>query len=61
MGPGQALRAFRDVNSRSLVPEENASTRILRRLGLQLLGPVEDPEDGTVWRWVLPRRPEQAA
>ena len=33
------------------LPRENASCRILKRLGFVLLGPVEDLEDGTVWRW----------
>jgi RimJ/RimL family protein N-acetyltransferase len=32
-------------------PEENASVRILRRHGFVRLGPVEDPEDGPVWRF----------
>jgi len=33
------------------LPEENASTRALRRNGFRLAGEVEDPEDGPVWRW----------
>jgi len=36
--------------------EENASVRILRRLGFVLLGPIDDPEDGPIWRWDLRRR-----
>ena len=36
--------------------EENASVRILRRLGFVLFGTVEDPDDGPVWRWDLERR-----
>jgi ribosomal-protein-alanine N-acetyltransferase len=35
--------------------EENASVRILRRLGFTLVGPVEFPEDGPVWEWELRR------
>jgi [ribosomal protein S5]-alanine N-acetyltransferase len=35
------------------LPEPNASTRVLEKLGLRHLGAVEDPEDGTVWRWEL--------
>lgn len=35
------------------LPERNASTTILAKLGFADLGPVEDPEDGTVWRWEL--------
>ena len=37
------------------LPEENASTRALRRNGFTLAGAVDDPEDGLVWRWE--RRP----
>jgi len=33
------------------VPEVNASTRILKRMGFEHLGSGEDPEDGPVWRW----------
>lgn len=35
------------------LPEPNASNAILRKLGFQFLGPVEVPEDGTVWVWRL--------
>jgi [ribosomal protein S5]-alanine N-acetyltransferase len=33
--------------------EENASTRICKRLGLNFEGEVNDPEDGCVWRWAF--------
>ena len=33
------------------LPEENASTKALRRNGFVFAGEVEDPEDGLVWRW----------
>lgn len=33
------------------LPEENASTRALRRMGFAHTGEVIDPEDGLVWRW----------
>lgn len=33
------------------LPERNASNAILAKLGFADLGPVEDPEDGTVWRF----------
>ena len=33
------------------LPQESASTRILRRLGFTLLGDIVHPEDGTVWKW----------
>jgi RimJ/RimL family protein N-acetyltransferase len=35
--------------------EENASVRIMRRLGFAWRGTVDDPEDGPVWRWELSR------
>lgn len=38
--------------------EENASTRLLRRLGLQQAGAVHDPDEGDIWRWEITR--EQA-
>ena len=33
------------------LPQENASTVVLRRLGFTLLGPIDHPEDGIVWKW----------
>jgi RimJ/RimL family protein N-acetyltransferase len=33
------------------LPEENASTRVLRRSGFEHAGSVVDPDDGPVWRW----------
>lgn len=33
------------------LPEENASTRALRRNSFDHVGSVIDPEDGLVWRW----------
>ena len=38
--------------------EENASVRILNRCGFTFQGIVEDPEDGTIWRWMLNREVE---
>ena len=35
------------------LPEENASTRALRRNGFRHAGEVMDPEDGLVWRWEI--------
>lgn len=32
-------------------PEENPSTRVLRKCSFQFVGTVVDPEDGPVWRW----------
>lgn len=37
-------------------PEPNASTHILEKIGLRCTGPVDDAEDGTIWRWTnLPK------
>jgi RimJ/RimL family protein N-acetyltransferase len=33
------------------LPENNASTRVLRKCGYTYVGEVVDPEDGLVWRW----------
>jgi len=33
------------------LPEESASTRVLRKSGFRYVGEVVDPEDGLVWRW----------
>jgi len=38
------------ITARTL-PEENASTRILKKNGFILIGPVWDEEDGNVWEW----------
>jgi RimJ/RimL family protein N-acetyltransferase len=35
------------------LPEKNASTRILEKLGFACVGPVQHPEDGEVWEWRL--------
>ncbi len=36
------------------LPEENAATKVLRKLGFRLVGRVRHPEDGEVWEWELP-------
>ena len=32
-------------------PSNSASTRVLEKCGFDFIGPVEDPDDGPVWRW----------
>lgn len=32
------------------LPETNASTRVLKKVGMHFVGEVLDPEDGRVWR-----------
>ena len=44
--------AIRRVIAHTL-PEKNASTRVLEKVGMSLLGEVMDPEDGRVWRWQM--------
>ena len=44
-----ALRGLRFIAH--TLPQEDASTKILRRLGFEMLGPIVHPEDGTVWKW----------
>jgi RimJ/RimL family protein N-acetyltransferase len=33
------------------LPERNASTRVLEKVGMHFVGEVMDPDDGRVWRW----------
>ena len=40
------------------LPESNASTKILQRIGMSFIGEVVDPEDGRVWRWALDKAPQ---
>ena len=35
------------------LPEVNASTRVLQKLGFARVGEITDPEDGLIWRWRL--------
>ena len=35
--------------------EENASTNILRKCGLQFVSEIDDPNDGLIWQWRLDR------
>jgi len=35
------------------MPEENASTRILAKLGFQMIGTDTDHEIGEAWAWLL--------
>lgn len=38
------------------LPERNASTRVLERIGLQLVGEAHDEEVGSVWLWAYQPR-----
>lgn len=37
------------------LPEHNASTKVLEKVGMTLVEAVNDPDDGVVWRWALSR------
>jgi [ribosomal protein S5]-alanine N-acetyltransferase len=50
-------RAFGDMRVRLVcahtMPEHNASTRVLEKLGMSFAGFANDADEGTVWRWEL--------
>lgn len=33
------------------LPEISASTRVLQKCGMEMVGEIIDPDDGKVWRW----------
>lgn len=39
------------------LPERNASTRVLEKLGFQWTREIEHPEDGRVWEWEMKAQP----
>jgi [ribosomal protein S5]-alanine N-acetyltransferase len=49
-----ATQAFPAITlAAQTLPEENASTAVLRKHGFQLISELEHPEDGRVWEWQL--------
>lgn len=36
------------------LPEENASTSLLKKLGFRMMRTIDHPDDGLVWEWELP-------
>ena len=52
-------RAFQNNRVRVVcahtLPEENASTRILKKVGMVFVGLAQDVDVGTVWRWEIAR------
>jgi RimJ/RimL family protein N-acetyltransferase len=48
--PGIVLKAY-------TLPQRNASTRILERLGFTQVGEASDPDAGIVWEWRNPGGP----
>ena len=53
-------RAFGDMRVRivcaNTLPEHNASTRVLEKLGMSFVGFANDADEGPVWRWELTRK-----
>jgi len=45
---------IKQVDAHTL-PELNASTRVLEKVGMKHAGTVHDPEDGEIWHWTLSR------
>jgi RimJ/RimL family protein N-acetyltransferase len=52
-------RGFGDPQVRFIdahtLAEPNASTRVLEKSGFEMLGAIEDPDDGPIWHWRLRR------
>jgi len=46
----EGTTSIRKVRAHTL-PEPNASTRVLQKLGFDRIGEAVDPEVGRVWRW----------
>ncbi len=49
-----AQTAVTRVDAHTL-PERNASTGVLEKVGMRFVETVQDPQDGEVWRWTLSR------
>lgn len=47
-------REIRMVDAHTL-PQQNASTRVLKKIGMQYVDTVIDPTDGEIWHWRLLR------
>jgi [ribosomal protein S5]-alanine N-acetyltransferase len=51
----QMLNTARDAGAKRVIahtlPEENASTGVLRHNGFEQTGKAHDPDEGAVWRW----------
>jgi putative acetyltransferase len=56
MGLAMKSGQVRRIRAHTL-PEDNASSRLLRRLRFEYQGLTEDPDDGPVWRWERPGPP----
>ncbi len=36
------------------MPIESASTSVLKKAGMEMVGEFNDPEDGEIWKWSTP-------
>jgi RimJ/RimL family protein N-acetyltransferase len=52
VGIARAEPEIRSIAAHTL-PDDNASTRILQKLGFSHSGTATDPDAGTVWAWTL--------
>lgn len=57
MAKGLVERAFEEEQVQVIwahtLGEENASTKVLQKIGFEKLEALHDPEDGLIWKWVL--------
>jgi RimJ/RimL family protein N-acetyltransferase len=58
IGSAWAVPQVRRIFAKTL-PEENASTRVLRKCGFNTYRELIDPVDGLIWRWEI-ERPDNA-
>ncbi len=42
------------------LPDRNASTRVLEKLGMRFIAVANDPNDGTIWHWRMTREEWEA-
>ena len=51
------VNAFNQPDVKTIIahtlPEENESVSVLQKCGFRFVSPIEDPEDGLIWRWQL--------
>ena len=57
MTKGLIMHAFKDDKVKSIIAhtlgEENPSTKVLQKCGFVKVAELNDPEEGTIWKWEL--------
>lgn len=52
--------AFKHTSVKSVIAhtlgEENPSTKVLQKCGFERVGEINDPDDGTIWKWEVKRQ-----